>query len=177
MTTLNHLYMPVRPGKFSLHLWLQYLDVAVLKRALILALVIGSMLTLVNQSTALFSDAIFERLPLVLAFMTPFLVITISQLVATHQAVSDTVRGQTTATNMPFVTTLFAHNIPLRALVIALFSGVATSLLVLGRIYFQTGAISNAPLPLLIQAYLLPFLFGALSQALTYRRYLASSAV
>jgi hypothetical protein len=150
---------------------------AVVKRSLLLALIIGSMLTLVTQSAALFSDAIFERLPLVLAFVTPFVVITISQLGATHQAVSDAIRGQTSPTNTPFITTLVAHNIPFRALVIGLIIGSTTSLLILSSTYSQTGDISNAPLPLIVQVYVLPFVFGAFSQALAYRRYVATSAV
>ena len=90
---LNLLNPPSRLRRSPLWLWLQYLNSAVLKRALLLALIIGGMLTLVNQSAALLGDAIFERLPLVLAFVTPFVVITVSQLGATHQAVSDTIRG------------------------------------------------------------------------------------
>ena len=177
MTTLNLLNPPSRLRRSPLRLWLQYLNAAVLKRSLLLALIIGGMLTLVNQSVALFSDALFERLPLVLAFVTPFVVITISQLGATHQAVSDVIRGQTSATNRPFITTLVAHNIPFRAMVIGLITGGANSLLILISTFSQTGDITNAPLPLLIQVYVLPFVFGALSQALAYRRCVASSVV
>ena len=160
----------------SLHLWLQYMDAAVLKRSLLLALIIGGILTLVNQPAALFSDAIFERLPLTLAFVTPFVVITVSQLGATHQAVSDAIRGQSSATNSSFITTLFAHNILLRALVIGLTAAGATSLLTLISTFSLTGNVINASLPLLIQAFVLPFVFGTLSQTLAYRRYVASLA-
>ena len=177
MTTLNLFNPPSRLRRSPLRLWLQYLNAAVLKRSLLLALIIGGMLTLVSQSAALFGDAIFERLPLVLAFVTPFLVITISQLVATHQAVSDAIRDQTPATTTPFITTLVAHNIPSRALVIGLITGSTNSLLILISTLAQTGDITNAPLPLIVQSYVLPFVFGALSQALAYRRCVASSAV
>ena len=70
MTTLNLLNPTLRLRRSPLRLWLQYLNAAVLKRSLLLALIIGGMLTLVGQSAALFSDAILERLPLVLAFVT-----------------------------------------------------------------------------------------------------------
>ncbi len=177
MTTLNLLNPTLRLRRSPLRLWLQYLNAAVLKRSLLLALIIGGMLTLVGQSAALFSDAILERLPLVLAFVTPFLVITISQLGATHQAVSDALRGQIPPTKTPFITTLVAHNIPFRALVIGLITGSANSLLIVISTFSQTGDITNAPLPLLVQFYVLPAVFGALSQALAYRRSVASSAV
>ena len=157
--------------------WLQYLNAGVLKRSLLLALIIGVILTLVTQSAALFSDAVFERLSLMLAFVTPFVVITISQLVATHQAVSDAIDGLTSVTNTPFIKTLVAHNIPFRALVIGLIIGSTTSLLILISTFSQTGDISNASLSLLVQVYVLPVVFGALSQTLTYRRYVASSTI
>ncbi len=157
--------------------WLQYLNAAVLKRSLLLALIIGGILTLVTQPTALFSDGVFDRMSLVLAFATPFVVITISQLVATHQAVSDAIDGLASTTNTPFITTLVAHNIPFRALIIGLIIGSTTSLLILITTFFQTGDISNAPLSLLAQVYVLPVVFGALSQTLTYRRYVALSTI
>lgn len=157
--------------------WLQYLDVTVLKRSLVLALVIGGVLTLVNQSAALFGDVSFKLLPLVLVFITPFVVITISQLAATHCAVTDAVCGQASVADTPFITTLFAHDIPLRALVVGLFTGGVNSLLIFIDTLLQTGDITNAPLLLLAQVYVLPFVFGAFSQALAYRRRVAASAV
>lgn len=157
--------------------WLKYLNAAVLMRSLLLALIIGSVLTLFNQSAAVFSDAAFEWLRLALVFVTPFVVIAISQLVATQQAVSDITRSQTAAVNTHFITTLFAHNIPFRALMIGLIIGSATSLLILINGFFQTGDIANVPLPVLVQSYVLPFVFGALSQALAYRRSVAASVV
>ncbi len=177
MTDLNLLIPPLRLRRSPLRSWLQHLNVAVLKRSLLLTLIIGSVLTLVTQSAALFSDAIFERLPLVLAFVTPFVVITVSQLGATHQAVSDAMRCQTPATNTRLIETLVANNIPFRALVIGLVIGSVNSLLILANTFSQTGDITDAPLPLLMQVYVLPFVFGALSQALAYRRFAASSAV
>ena len=175
MTTLNQTDSPPRLRRSLLRLWLPYLNVAVLKRSLLLTLVIGSMLTLVTQSSALFSDATIERMPLLLAFLTPFVVITISQLGATHQAANDALRGKTFTANTPFVTTLVAHTIPLRALAIAVIIGSTISLLILISTIYQTGDITNTPVSLLIQVYVLPFVFGALSQALTYRRCVAST--
>ena len=44
----------------------------VLSRAFIVALVLGSILTLINQSNALFGGAAVQVLPLVLVYLTPF---------------------------------------------------------------------------------------------------------
>lgn len=177
LTTKNNLNSLSKLRHSPLRLGLQYLNVVVLKRSLLLALIIGSTLTLLTQSSALFSDAAFEQLPLLLAFLTPFVVITISQLVATRQAVNDTIDGLASVTNTRFITTLVAHSIPFRALLIGLIIGSATSLLILISTFSKTGDISNAPLSLLAQVYVLPIVFGALSQTLTYRRYVASSTI
>jgi hypothetical protein len=176
-TTVNLSNPLTKLRRLPLRLWLQHLNAAVLKRSLLLSVIIGSILTLVTQSAALFSDTVLERLPLMLAFVTPFIVITISQLVATHQAVSDAIDDQISAINTSFITTLIDHNIPFRALVIGLIIGSTTSLLILISTVYQTGDISNAPLSLLAQVYVLPVVFGALSQTLTYRRYTASSTI
>ena len=68
--------------------WMKHLNAAVVRRSLVLTPIIGGVLILFNQSAALFSDADFDWFRLALAFLTPFVVITISQLVATQQAVS-----------------------------------------------------------------------------------------
>ena len=155
--------------------WLKYLNAAVLMRSLVLALIVGSVLALLNQSDALFSDAAIEWFRLVSVFVTPFMVIAISQLVATQQAVSDIARSQTATVNTRFIATLFAHDIPFRALMIGLIIGSANSLIILIHAFVQTGDIANVPLSVLIQFYVLPFVFGVLSQALAYRRHVATS--
>lgn len=154
-------------------LWLQYLNANVLKRALRLALIIGCTLTLINQFDALFGNASFKQLSLILVFVTPFVVITISQLVATHRAVSDSICGQISEKNTPFIITLMSHGILFRALLISFIIGSVNSLFILIDTFYQTTSIANAPLPLLAQVYILPFIFGTLSQALAYRRYVA----
>ena len=155
--------------------WLKYLNSAVLIRSFLMALIIGSLLTLLNQSDALFSDAAFEWFRLISVFVTPFMVIAISQLVATQQAVNDIARNQTGAVYPQFVGTLFAHNIPFRALMIGLVIGSTNSLIILINAYFQTGDFSDVSLSVLVQFYVLPFVFSALSQTLTYRRSVAAT--
>lgn len=164
MTTLEN------SNKSISQLWLKHLDANVLTRSLVLALIIGSILTLVNQSAAIFGDELFEKLPSLLAFVTPFLVIMLSQLGAIKQAVIDRQHSQTPNETTRFINTMIGHNIPFRALAISLIAGSVSSVIILINTIFQTGDITNAPLPLLVQSYLLPFIFGAFSQALTYRR-------
>ena len=150
--------------------WLQHLNVAVLRRSFVVAVIIGSALTLLNQTEAVFGDAAFDWFRLVLVLVTPFLVITLSQLVATQQAVNDALHTSTAVASKPLIKTFFSHNIPSRALVIALITGSATSSLVLVNAFSQTGSISAVPIPVLVQFYLLPLVFGIFSQALAYRR-------
>ena len=148
----------------------EHLDANVLTRSLVLALIIGSILTFVNQPEAIFGDELFEKLPSLLAFATPFLVVMLSQLGAIKQAVIDRRHGQTPNETTRFISTMMGHNIPFRALAISLIAGSVNSVIILINTIFQTGDITNVPLPVLVQSYLLPFIFGAFSQALTYRR-------
>jgi len=156
-----------------LRLWLLHLNANVVKRSLRLALIIGCTLTLINQFDGVFGNAPFKQLSLILVFITPFVVITISQLAATHRAVYDSICGQISEKNTPFITTLMAHGIIFRALIISFIIGSVNGLLILIDTFFQTASITNTPLPLIAQVYILPFIFGTLSQALAYRRYVA----
>jgi len=157
-----------------MHLWLQHLNSKIVKRSFLLALIIGCTLTLINQFDALFGDAPFNQLSLLLMFLTPFVVITLSQLAATHRAVNDTISGLISKKNTPFITTMASHNILLRALLISCVIGSVNSCLILSDTFFQTASIVNAPLSLLVQVYILPFIFGSLSQTMAYRRYVAT---
>ena len=151
-------------------LGLDYLDKAVVKRSLILALIIGCMLTLGNQYTAVFGSEVLVKLQLLLAFITPFVVITFSQLGALHQADMDRSNRRLTAKSERFITTVLTHNIPFRALIISSVVGGVSSVIILTNAVIQPGGLENMPWPQLVQSYALPFIFGALSQALTYRR-------
>ncbi len=152
-------------------LWLNHLDTNILKRASIMAFIIGSILILSNQSGAVFGDDSFKQPQLMLAFLTPFLVVTLSQLVAIQRAIIDRSYSATTVKATGFFNTIINHNIPFRAIVISLIIGSLSSVIILINTIFQTGDITNTPLPLLVQSYLLPLIFGALSQTLTYRRH------
>ena len=59
------------------HPALAQLKGGVLRRSTILALIIGSALTWINQSAAIFGSDTIQILPLLLAYATPFTVIAI----------------------------------------------------------------------------------------------------
>lgn len=62
---------------------------AMFLRAVVVAMVIGSDLTFINQAPTLFGPATLERPPLVLVYLTPFVVVTISQILGIQQAHSE----------------------------------------------------------------------------------------
>lgn len=153
--------------------WMKYWGKDVFKRSLVLALIIGCMLTLGNQSVAVFSSGELLKLQLILAFITPFAVITLSQLGAMHQADIDRAKGLAFTKTEHFTVSVFKHNIPFRALMISMVVGGVSSVIILTNTVIRTGGLENTPWHQLVQSYVLPFIFGTLSQTLTYRRNLA----
>lgn len=165
----------VRPHTDSvLRTWLTHISPYVLIRSLVLAIIIGSTLTLTNQFSALFGNYSLELVTLSLTFFTPFLVVTLSQLSAAEEAYSENTLSRISGRYSGFIKTLMNHNIPARALLIALILGSVNSGIVLLHEFFQSGQVTSAIAPLLGQLYALPFIFGAISQTLTYRRHVAT---
>ncbi len=87
----------------------------VLRRSAVLALIIGSALTWINQFDALFGSDTIQILPLFVAYVTPFAVIAISQFVGIRQAWLDAKKAHIPATTENLVATAFLHGIPARA--------------------------------------------------------------
>lgn len=144
---------------------------AILLRAAVVAAVLGSGLTLINQGTALFGPAPVERLPLALVYLTPFVVVAISQILGIRQAQSEArAPGTTHTTPKPFMATIAGHGIPFRAVLTGLIAGSANTSIVLLAGIFGSEEPDSLPLGTLAQAYVLPMLFGSLSQELAYRR-------
>ena len=142
----------------------------VLRRSTILALMIGSALTWVNQSAAIFGSEPIQILPLLLAYATPFAVIAISQRSAIRRAWRDATREHSPQTPKSLAATAFLHGIPARAVTIGLIIGTVNSAIILSEAFMSTGGIGTASATLLAQVYSLPVLFGFLSQAVSYRR-------
>ena len=144
------------------------LKVNIARRSTVLALIIGCSLTLINQWEGLFGNAELRLLPLVLVFVTPFLVISASQWVSYHRVwrltttVKDPERG--------LVDMFSSRGILVSALMIGLTAGTLNSGIVLTELILRTGSAAGAPIVLIIQAYSLPVLFGIYSQALAHQR-------
>jgi hypothetical protein len=75
--------------------WLQLVNRAVFLRSAIIAAIIGSVLTLINQPGWVLGFDPLQLMPLILVFATPFVVVAISQVVAARQAFIDAVRHET----------------------------------------------------------------------------------
>ena len=154
-----------RPSLWSL------LSASIALRAAVIALGLGSVLTLANQAGAIFGAEKLQLLPMVLVYATPFVVVAVSQLLGIQRAVLDARSG---APNRPadesFLSTVLSHGIPLRALRLGLLVGGFNAFLVIAVALQQQGGLSAVPWALLGQALCFPVLFGMLSQAVSYRR-------
>lgn len=144
---------------------------AVLRRSAIVALVLGSLLALANQFPALFGSADIQYLPLSLVYLTPFAVVTVSQVLGIRQAQLDAARRDTpTPLTEPVLATLLSHGIPGRAVYTGLAAGSVTSLITLSAGVLESGTLTIPPLAPLAQSFILPILFGLLSQTIAYRK-------
>ena len=149
---------------------------AIFLRAAVVAMVIGSALTVINQASALFGPATLERLPLALVYLTPFVVVAVSQILGIRQARSDLRENRAARQQVEaFWNTVAGHGILLRALLTGLMAGSANASIMLFAQLLAGGESDALPLVSLAQAYALPMLFGALSQALSYRRTVAAA--
>jgi hypothetical protein len=142
----------------------------VIRRAALIALALGTLLTLGNQSGAVFGSRSLEFLPLVLVYLTPFLVVAVSQLLGAARAAVEP-RGGTSrvAARESLLSTALSHGIPLRATLVGLLMGGINTAIVATALLLESGSPGPLPLPLLAQAFSLPILFGLLSQAAAYR--------
>ncbi len=150
--------------------WLPFVTRATLFRAAIVAMIIGSILTLVNQPGWVVGSDSLRLLPLILVFLLPFAVVTISQVAGARRAYADFIQHRAPASPESFMATLVSHDIPARAIAIGLIFGSLNAITVIAAALLLSGdleAVSVAPLG---QAYVLPLLFGLLSQAISYRR-------
>ncbi len=146
-----------------------HLNGGVLRRAALAALILGSVLTLLNQSGAVFGAEDIQLLPLLLVTLTPFVVVTISQLLGARQAAADNARSPGSG-DETLISTAFSHGIPARAGLLGLLAAGVNATLVVVAALLEHGGPGQLPYPLLGQALVLPVLFGALSQAIAYRR-------
>ncbi len=149
--------------------WLPLANRAIFLRATIIAVVIGSVLTLINQSGWVAGSEPLQLLPLIMVFLTPFAVVTIAQVAGVRQAYIDSAGHGAPARPEGFIATTVSHGIPARAVAIGLVFGSLNAIIALADTLFHSGDLAVVSVAPLGQAYVLPLLFGLLSQATSYR--------
>lgn len=146
------------------------LNSTVIPRSFILALIIGSVLNLINQYDAFFAFKAIEILPLLLTYITPFVVVMYSQRTSFNKAWLNINNQQAPFEVNGLFSTSLSHGIPAKALVIGLIVGSINSALLLLESYFGTESFSALPLRQMAQFYFIPMIFGMLTQTISYRR-------
>lgn len=136
-------------------------DRPMLVRAAIVALVLGSVLTFFNQAGAIVGDGEIQWLALALVYLTPFAVVSISQLLGVRAA--QKYRGRDLREK--FLATMFSRGVPVRAVALGLVAGGLNTAIVAA-----VNGLDPLPVGLIAQAVSLPFLFGLLSQTISFRR-------
>jgi len=155
--------------RLELH-WLPFVNSAVVLRSAIVAVIIGGVLTLINQPGWVAGDHRLQLLPFILVFVTPFVVVAISQVVAARRAFTDAMRNGASASTEGFIATSISHGIPARALAIGLIVGSVNAIISLAGALLDSSHLAQVSVAPLGQAYALPLLFGVLSQTISYRR-------
>jgi hypothetical protein len=152
----------------------QYPVAQIVKRAAVIAAVIGTTLTLISQPDAVFDNAKLERLPMAMVFITPFLVVSISQVFGIREGRRAVSQGA--HRNKEFVEIMFSHGIPLRAAALGLAACAVNTGLVSIALMTAGQSLAQLPVNLIAQALFLPMIFGTLSQTLSFRRTIRFSA-
>jgi hypothetical protein len=140
----------------------------VLTRATVIAAILGTTLTLLNQPNAIFGAAQFQWLPLILVYLTPFLVVCVSHILGINQARKEL--AWRARFHEDFAATLVSHGILARAVVLGLAAGGINTAIVAADGFAAGRDLDQMPVALIIQALTLPIVFGAVSQTLAFRR-------
>jgi hypothetical protein len=108
--------------------------------------------------------------------LTPFIVVTLSQALGSYRAAQEQQfdYGQAHQDD-GFMATAMSHGIPLRALILATFIGVTNTFISGLWQLVSSGTLSQLPTALIAQAFILPMLFGLISQTISYRRTVAAT--
>lgn len=142
--------------------------ITLLVRAVVVAGILGTVLTLLNQWPAVTGKAPIQWFPLVLAYLTPFIVVALSQVLGIRAARQAT--AWISAHRENFGTTLASHGIPRRALALGLVIGGINAAIVTAGGTLAGQDLAQLPVAPMLQALILPMLFGALSQTITFRQ-------
>jgi len=169
MITTTRAYETIQDQPLELR-WLPWATRAIFLRSAIVAALIGSILTLINQPGWVFGSDPLRPLPLILVFLTPLAVVTVAQVAGVRRAHIDSVGRGAPASPEGFMVTIRSHGIPARAVAIGLGFGSLNAIIVFADALLRSGDIAAVSIVPLVQAYVLPLLFGLLSQAISYRR-------
>ena len=150
--------------------WLPLVSREVVVRSAVIAIVIGSLLTLINQFGWVAGRDSLQVLQFILVFVTPFVVVAVSQVAGVRRAYIDVTLDGVPAIAESFASTTLSHGIPVRALIIGLTIGSISAILTLAVAILYSGDLATVSVAPLVQAYALPLLFGLLSQSIAYRR-------
>ena len=142
-------------------------------RAAIIAAIIGTVLTLLNQPGWVAGTEPLQVLQFTLVFALPFGVVMAAQIVAVRQAQRDSSGRTGPVRPERFVSTIRSHGIPARAVAISAIFGSLNAALVVANALVHGNDLSGIEIVPLGQAFVLPLVFGLLAQTIAYRRYFA----
>lgn len=148
-----------------------FVSANLVRRAGAAALILGSVLTLSNQTDAIIGEDQLQILPLAIAYVTPFVVAAISQVLGARRALWDLCQSQPVKFSQDtLLQAALSHGIPLRTLLLALFIGTVNAVIVIVIAVSGGGEVSSAPAAHIGQGFFLPMVFGLISQAVSYHR-------
>ncbi|MDA0231068.1 MAG: hypothetical protein O3B21_12885 [Proteobacteria bacterium] len=160
---ISHGVVPEQPSLASL------VDADVIRRAAIVALIMGSALTLANQPDAFFGEGAVRILPLLLVFITPFIVVTFSQILGMRRAHLDA-RGVQTPPLESLAASALSQAIPRRSVAMGVIVGSANTAITVLTALTDGLVLADLPTAPIGQAFVLPMLFSMISQTISYRR-------
>jgi hypothetical protein len=149
---------------------MRVIDRSIFVRATIVAIVLGTILTLANQSGWVNGDEPLNISQLILVFLLPFGVVATAQIAGAYQAAIDASVQRNSRFSESLFTTVISHGIPARAIVIALVFGGINAVVTISELLWLSGSLASLSIVPLAQAFVLPLVFGLLSQTVTYRR-------
>ena len=140
-------------------------------KAGVVALVIGVTLALVNQWDGILGAARLDMLPLVMVFVTPFVVVMLSQIVAVERFRKDAGAGRILRDGgRSFGRIVASHGIPTRAALIGLAMGGLNTALMAAQSLAATGSLAGLDATVAAQALALPMVFSTIAQGAVYMK-------
>jgi hypothetical protein len=147
------------------------------KKVIITTLVVGTLLTISNQFSAIFNDAQLNIVMLIFAFMTPFLVIIFAQMSAVDIVSKQIKKTDHILNKDTLIKVMYSHNIPLKSVMISFIAGTTNSFFILLNTYNETGSFDAAPITPMVQSYMLPLVVGLIIQSITYKKFIKNRLI